>query len=828
MNNGIANVSLPLPFDRLFTYTIPPELREDALPGARVLVPFGKKHKIGYIIELPQTTQLTRLKPILDILDPKPVFTPDMLQLCKWIAEYYIAPLGEVLRSATPAGMIGESKRIISLRQEPSFNLIEDWRKRSPRKAAIIHTLQEHGELSINQLQKLTRFENIYSALNELERENYIDIRDQLPRTSIKPRFESYVGLNTTGRKREDIEGERSRLDKRAKKQIAVLEELLKRDTADPIPEKELLRTTGASRSVLKTLTDRELIAIEKREVSRETIEIVAPPEPLTLTGHQEDVVGKLKEALDAEAPHTFLLHGITGSGKTQVYIEAIYQVLSQKKTAIVLVPEISLTPQIVQRFRGHFRENVVVFHSRLSEGERYDAWRRARDGKASIAIGPRSAIFAPLENVGLIIVDEEHEASYKQYDSSPRYNARDVAIMRAHFNKAVVVLGSATPSLESYHNALGNKYTLLELPERVNTYPLPKVHVIDMRAEREAIRTEQPGTKTAIARLLREHIRERMKRHEGIILLQNRRGFSPFLECLDCGFIEECNECSVTMTFHKVKKHLRCHYCGAVRPAPDVCPKCNGIRLAHQGYGTQRVEEELQQLFPDARIARMDLDSTTRRGSHARILTRFARGEFDILLGTQMVAKGLDFERVTLVGVISADTQLLFPDFRAGERTFQMLTQVAGRSGRSTIEGEVIIQTNHPDHYSIRYATRHDFKAFYEEEIGKREQTAWPPVTRIALIEARSLTEAAASKTLEEIMKKLPAVVPPGFILLGPVPATLAKVKNQFRYHSIVKVAKQSDPSGKVLRESIKKSLPGKLPKNTRLIIDIDPYGVL
>ncbi len=828
METSLANVSMPLPFDRLFTYSIPEELADTAVPGARVMVPFGKKYKIGYIVECPESTTLTALKPIKDVLDPKPVLTEDMLKLCRWIAEYYMAPLGEVLRSATPAGLIGESKRTVRLEKEPPRNLVEEWQKKAPRKAAIIHNLQERKVLSIAQLQKLSRFENIYSTINELVKDKYVSIFDTLPRTQIKPKTETYISLNTRDQSIDDIRSYLDNLDGRAKKQSAVMEILLHKYKDTSITEKELLQKASASKSVVQTLAERGLIILEKRTVSREEFETGEPPDELELTFHQRAALNMIYNALDAGKHQTLLLHGITGSGKTQVYIEAIHHARKAGKRAIVLVPEISLTPQIVSRFRGHFKDDVVVFHSRLSEGERYDGWKRARDGKASIAIGPRSAIFAPLEDLGLVIVDEEHEASYKQFDSTPRYNARDVAIMRAHFTNAVVLLGSATPSLESYNNALANKYRLIELPERINTFPLPKVDIVNMREERKEIREENPGTSTSVSRLLRDHIRQRLNKNEGVILLQNRRGFSPYLECLDCAHIEECSDCSVTMTYHKYKKHLRCHYCGKIRRSPDMCPKCRGIRLVYQGFGTQRVEEELRALFPEGRIARMDLDSTTRKGAHNKILTKFGRGSYDILLGTQMVGKGLDFDRVTLVGVISADTQLLLPDFRSSERTFQMLTQVAGRAGRSAVEGEVIIQTNYPDHYSIKHATTHDFKSFFEEEMSKRTETQWPPVTRLALIEARSENEIAASTALETIHTKLAKSVPENFIVLGPSPAALARVKNFFRFHIIIKASRQTDPAGKLLRESIRKSIPQKIPADTKLIIDIDPYGVL
>ncbi|HYG69777.1 MAG TPA: primosomal protein N', partial [Anaeromyxobacteraceae bacterium] len=413
----------------------------------------------------------------------------------------------------------------------------------------------------------------------------------------------------------------------------------------------------------------------------------------------QAAALGEIEGALAAGRPRTFLLHGVTGSGKTEVYIRAIRAALAQGKTALVLVPEIALTPQTVRRFRAHFGDRVAVLHSRMSDGERYDAWRAIRDGRYPIVIGPRSAVFAPLENLGLVVVDEEHEASYKQFDPAPRYHARDVAVMRAHRAGAVCVLGSATPSLESLANAKAAKYRLLKMPERVpvrgkQPAPLPPVRVVDLAREKEVRRL-----KGALSHDLRNAIRARLDRREQVILLQNRRGYAPVLTCDDCGFTPHCRDCAVSLTVHKPRRQLRCHYCGWTERQPDACPKCGSGALALLGAGTQRVEEELAEAFPEARVLRMDLDTTARRGAHRRLLDAFGSGEADVLLGTQMVAKGLDFPRVTLVGVVNADTGMLLPDFRAAERTFQLLAQVAGRAGRRDLPGEVILQTRNPGH---------------------------------------------------------------------------------------------------------------------------------
>jgi primosomal protein N' (replication factor Y) len=488
-----------------------------------------------------------------------------------------------------------------------------------------------------------------------------------------------------------------------------------------------------------------------------------------------------------------------------------------------------------------------------MSIGERYDAWRRTKEGAYSIVIGPRSAVFAPLKNLGLLIVDEEHEPSYKQFDQTPRYHARDVAIMRGAQNKAVVVLGSATPSLESYTNALSGKHDLLELPERVDNAQLPAVMIVDMTAERrrklDAFREERLAEFKAdrekarrekrkfdfgsISDLLKEHIADRLGRKEGIILLQNRRGFSPFVECPDCGHVEMCDNCNITLTFHQTHNHLRCHYCGLVRPAPDTCPKCQSADISYRGVGTQRVEEELAGMFPDAVTLRMDMDTTSERGAHDRILRTFSEGEADILLGTQMVAKGLDFSRVTLVGVISADTQMLLPDFRSSERTFQLLTQVAGRAGRSALTGEVIIQTYQPRHETLVHVLGHDYASFYRQELASREELSYPPFSRIALIEFKGASEGEVIQHAEAFAKLL-RERRQGLDVLGPAAAAISRLKGSYRWHVVVKGIRRVDPSGRrlhrLLKESVAAFLRTSLGRNgsVKMILDVDPQGMM
>jgi primosomal protein N' (replication factor Y) len=618
----------------------------------------------------------------------------------------------------------------------------------------------------------------------------------------------------------------------------------LKEQDAAEISVSELLKRSGATTKTLREFVASGVLKIERREVNRaQDFGTEEQTLGLQLNDNQRAVLDEFTKAIDAGSTRTFLLHGVTGSGKTQVYIEAIRHCLNQGKTAIVLVPEISLTPQIVRRFKSHFADSVAVVHSRMSAGERHDVWRLARQGNYKIVIGPRSAVFAPLSNLGLIVVDEEHEASYKQFDSVPRYNARDVAIVRATRTGAVVVLGSATPSAESYHNAVTGKYTLLEMPHRIDAVPMPTIDIVDMMEERrrayEQMKMSLPEEERRVLRnfkqspvsaILREKIEQRLQKREGIILLQNRRGFAPFVECPDCGYTEMCDRCSITLTYHMAKKHLRCHYCGLVRAPRAQCPQCGGFNIQLRGVGTQRVEEELARLFPAARILRMDLDTTSRKGAHDRLLKKFGSGEADILLGTQMVAKGLDFPRVTLVGVISADTQMLLPDFRSSERTFQLLTQVAGRAGRSSLLGEVIIQTHQPGHHALRHVIDHDVKKFYEEELEERRALMYPPFSRIALIETRGTNEASVQKHSEKFGHLLKAS-DGQLTILGPAPAVIAKINNQYRWHILLKSPKTVDPSGALLRATLRKALAayGRFSnRSVRLTIDVDPVGLM
>jgi len=848
LNQFFIDIALPVPVDRTFTYIVSPELQPLVIPGKRALVPFGKKHLTGVIVGLPATTNNRGLKPVTDILDAKPTFSPEMLLLTKWISEYYFTPWGEVLKAATPQGLSQESKMIVRLILQDIKAVLQATKNSAPQRHAIIHALAGGKSLTFTQIKQKLHAKSIHAVLNEMQQRGWISITEEIGKAKAKPKIERFASLTALGLK---AVMDRTSVSSFPSKQLSILEEL-KNETSSEINAVEInsfLKRHHGSLSSVKTLVKKGLVNISKHEVFRRSeYDPIEPPPKIALNANQQHALNEIINATTAGSFKAFLLHGITGSGKTQVYIEAIRNVIANGKTAIVLVPEISLTPQTVRRFKAHFGNNVAVMHSQMSIGERYDAWRMAHQGKVKIIIGARSAIFAPLENIGLIVIDEEHDSSYKQYDAAPRYNARDVALVRASQIKSVVVLGSATPSAESYANTINEKYMLLELPHRVDTARLPTIDIIDMAEERRRIYEElkkeieisaKPFPRrlpdSSISYLLKTQIAGRLERKEGIILLQNRRGFSHVMECYECGYVEKCGNCEVSLTFHSTKKHLRCHYCGFVKKPPPVCPKCRSTELRMHVFGTQQVQQELQELFPKAVILRMDRDTTSSKGAHNKILKQFESGEADILLGTQMVAKGLDFPRVTLVGVISADTQMLLPDFRASEGTFQLLTQVAGRAGRSNLAGEVVIQTLQPAHYSLKHVLLHDFRGFYQEELEYRRELNYPPFSRIVLVEFSGEKENEVQHHAKKFTDFLTDHNKQNrFIILGPADAAIPKIRNVYRKHIVVKDLKNSDPSGLFLRSALLKAKAQYeasslvIHKKIRMIIDVDPQGMM
>lgn len=837
---AFVNVALPVPLFKTFTYSVPEEHRELSLRGMRVTVPFGKRTVTGVVVDEAEETELEKVRPIADLLDREPLFTPEMLRFAQWLSSYYVSPLGETLRAMLPQGMTPESTQRVALAHSDVIGYIADLRRTAPRQAAILRALADHPNgLTINFLQKKIGADNLHTQLASLEARGLV-VRSVKHGKGSGPK--SVKGVRIAPELLVDEDRLRElfdKLDRSAPKQAALMSLLYteaERHGNHFFYAAEMLTRAKAPSSALKALEERGAIETREVEVSRE--EVLAEEDadaprttemrpPIVPNPDQQAAIDTLIAAVDAGAFRTFLLHGVTGSGKTQVYIEAIRHAVVSGKKAIMLVPEIALTLQLVERFTDAFGDRVVVLHSRMSDGERYDGWRRAASGGCDVVIGARSALFAPLRNVGIVVVDEEHESSYKQYDAQPRYNARDAAIVRAQISGAVAVLGSATPSIESYYNAERGKYSLLRLPERVDNAKEPSMLVVDTTEARN--KKLMRGSLTV--RLITD-IRDRLARNEGVILFLNRRGFATRLECTTCAHSPMCPNCAVTLTYHKRRDELCCHYCGYSRRAEKQCSVCGSFELRQPGVGTEKVEEDLTSHIPEAKVVRMDLDTTARKGSHKKILASFASGEVDILLGTQMVAKGLDFSRVSLVGVISADTQLLLPDFRASERTFQLLTQVAGRAGRrNAVEGEVVIQTAHPNHPAIQASFSKDYLMMYQDELRMRQELRYPPFARFIVIEFRSADQAEAEKHAKIFRHMLPNEHV-AMEVLGPTSALIWKLRNLYRYQIVIKNIRATDPGGKVFGRIFSRVYETYQEKHARptvqIIVDIDAQGMV
>ncbi len=810
-----ARVALPLPVDRLYTYRIPGDIQDMIFAGSGVVVPFGRRMLTGVVTARAEEADLAGIEPkdIVDFIDIEPVLTEEQLRLSHWIANYYVCSWGEAIRAALPPGIDSVSEDRIARRGVPEPGKLHD------RHAELLRHVPERGHISLKSLKRIVP-DVSRARLRELESMGLIDVETVLRGPLTRERRNRYVRLKTSA-------PEDSPRGGRQRTVLKVLKEALE-NGLDDISQRTLLQNSGATSSTLRRLVELDYIEIESRVVDRSTEGMAEPeiPRPIELHESQRDALLAIERSVEAARYETFLLHGVTGSGKTEVYIEAMKRVRANGRSGIILVPEIALTPQTVRRFRSHFGDDIAVLHSRMSAGERYDAWRGIRSGKYPIVIGPRSAVLAPVSSLGLIVVDEEHETSYKQHDPAPRYHARDVAIFRARENNAVCVLGSATPSLESIANARRGKYSMLMMPERVpvaeGSAVLPSVRIVDMRNKRR-----QNGNAGIISEPLRQAIKRRLSDGQQIILLQNRRGFAPVVMCQTCGWTPECRDCSVSMTYHKAKKHLRCHYCGRTERLPETCRSCWAGSLRQLGVGTQRVEEEIRKFFPQVRVARMDLDTTSGKNAHHDILGSFGRGDADILLGTQMVAKGLDFENVTLVGVIDADSGLFMPDIRAEEKSFQLLTQVAGRAGRADLPGEVILQTRNPGHRVIQYAVRHDYGAFARDALPEREALGYPPSGRIIAV----MFSGPGERELFSIAERFRVEYGKSGgdnPLLGPAPSFIGRMRKQFRAQCVVKIAPGHSHrrARRVLRKVIGEF--GTLPRGYRLSVDVDPVGIL
>ena len=800
-----AEVAVPVAVHGTFTYAIPPELRDAVRLGSRVEVPFGAKRNTGFVVGLLDAApEGSKIKPIHAVLDDdEPALLPEIIELCRWAAEYYIAPLGEMLRVALPANMSARGKRELSLVADESMIA-----------AAISSEQVLDADLPlVNELRR--RPLPFATALEASSRSSIERLRD--------------AGLITIGDRVTDAKG--VRYDR-----FVILESVpagltpKQQQAVDVLSARGVemsvraMENAGVSAAVLSALAKKNIVRIERR-ARRHTLDaFLAGLDPASVgeirhSLEQTAAIETIRKSLGTFAP--FLLEGVTGSGKTEIYIELMRDAVRRGEQALLLVPEISLTPVFASRLKERFGERIAILHSSLSASERFDQWWRARRGEVDVAIGPRSALFTPFQRLGLLVVDEEGDAAYKQ-DETPRYNARDLAVVRAQFRNIPVVLGSATPSLESRENAARGKYTLLRMTSRVEARPLPEADVIDIRKERAE--KEDKGF-VIFSSPLKDQLKETFTAGEQAIILINRRGYAPYLLCRECGHEFRCRDCSVTLTVHRRAGMLICHYCGLRKPIPALCPLCNGEVLQPIGFGTEKVEERFRRDFPEITVDVLDRDSTRKKGELVRILDRFRRKETQALIGTQMLSKGHHFPSVTLTAVLNADSILGYPDFRSAEKTFYLLTQVAGRSGRGELRGKVLIQTAFPTHYAIQHALRHDYESFYKAEIEFRKMFHYPPVTSMIAILFRGeqlsdVDRAAldAGRRLEESIRPLT-----GTRIQGPAPAPMSRIKGVYRYQILLR-----SPHRTALRKAVESVMVGKKWKGVEVAVDVDPINIL
>lgn len=736
----IARIVVEWAVGKEFDYIIPERLRGHVHIGSHVIVPFGHTEARGYVVGLLERSEIEKLKEIQDLVSRKPLIEPRLVEMARWMADYYLSPVEKAVSAVLPSAVrrkdAGFKERLTVSPTEAALQemVVEQLRKRAPKQARLLDVL-------------LTG----------------------------KQRFLSH-----------------------------------------------LAREAGVTLQTIRALEKRGFVQIGRAAVRRDPWQdhVIVRTEPLKLMPQQAEALKLIKQSVDTLDPRVVLLFGVTGSGKTEVYLQAIQHVLDKGKGAIVLVPEISLTPQTVERFRGRFGETIAVLHSSLGTGERHDEWHRVHDGHARIVIGARSAVFAPVRNLGLIVVDEEHEPTYKQ-EETPRYHGRDMAVLRGRMEKCAVVLGSATPSLESFQNARTGKYAMARLPERVDCRRMPVVQIVDMRIE-----AEREGRPTVFSRPLVEAMQQRLDRGEQVMLFLNRRGYATSLICPRCGYVARCDHCSVALTYHRRTQDLVCHICGARYPVPSRCPneECGDPSFRMAGFGTQRLEAALARIFPHARVARMDSDSTTAKDSHRRILGEFRSGHINILVGTQMIAKGLHFPNVTLVGVVFADLSLHMPDFRAAERTFQLLTQVAGRAGRGDVLGTVIVQTYTPYHPAIQAARRLDYDSFFDQEIEFRRELGYPPFVHLVCVTLQGVSEDRVKFFGAKLVEKLRGRLDKRVLMAGPTPAPIARAKGRYRYQIILR-----GPMTRLITTPLREILNDfKFPKDVTCAVDVDAYSLM
>lgn len=818
----LIQVILPLPIQEKFTYEVPADVQDSIGMGTRVLVQFGrKKYYTGIVAGLDQRPpQAYEVKKIMAVLDPHPALRYPQLKFWEWISEYYLCSVGEVMKAAIPTGLKLESESIVTL--NPDFDS-EDGVSLTERQSLIVAALQHSGKDSLAGLEKTLGFRNIAPHINALLASGVVRIDEKIVE-KYRPKTVAKVRLLC---ERDDDERLNSFFDmtSRSRQQQAVLLAYLdlskftqRGGVPQPVEREALLKASGVSPAVLKAVADKGILEIFKEKINRFDSRDEGALKEVVLTPLQNDAVNSIRESFKDHA--ITLLHGVTGSGKTEIYCRLIQEVLAQGSQVLYLVPEISLTTQLTDRLKKVFGSRLLIYHSKFSDSERVDIWNRLlHSNEPMVVLGVRSSVFLPFARLGLIVVDEEHEASYKQYDPAPRYNARDAATVLASMHGAKTLFGSATPSIETYWKAENGKYGLVTITERYEGARLPDVEVIDMKLMRK-----QKSVKGIVSTPLRKMTREALDGGWQAIMFQNRRGFAPVVVCQTCGWSPKCGNCDVSMVFHKGSQLLRCHYCGATKSLPGVCPACGENSLEKYGYGTERIAEEIQEEFPDCKVARMDLDTTRNKQAYQDLIEDFAAHRTDILVGTQMVSKGLDFEKVKIVGVLNADTLLNFPDFRSTERAFNMLEQVAGRAGRRQELGKVLIQTTKTDERVLEHVRNHDYMSHYREELANRQRYGYPPFTKIVNVFVRNKDAATCDAAAVMLTMALRQVFGPR--VLGPEKPFVSRVNTWYLQQIMLKVESQASMKKvKALLRQVYESL-AQAPqiKSSQIHYDVDP----
>ncbi len=800
------DVAVILPVFGDFTYGVPLDLSDRIFEGCRVLVPFGHRRVTGYVLKVLDQSDTDEVKPVLDVLDDSPLFPREMIPFFRWIADYYLYPIGQVIKTALPTGLSTYEYTQVAITDSGQAARLDP---ATPEPVRMMLNQLQAGPIRRHLLESPGKQQSPAAVLKKMKTNGWIAIQQQLVSGRTRSKTERVVRL---------IQTDVTPMTAPREKIIVALA-----DQGD-LPLSDLKQIVSTAAAIVRGLVKAGSVEVYERPVYRDPFgDAVRPDQPPTLTGDQQTVLNEVTGTL-GKGFKTFLLAGVTGSGKTEVYLTLAQQVLQKGGQVLVLVPEIALISQAERRFRARFGDQVAVLHSSLSSGERFDQWRRIVDAKTPIVIGARSAIFAPLTRIGIIIVDEEHDTAFKQ-ESGLRYNARDLAVVRARFSGAVALLGSATPSVQTFHNTETGKFTRLVLPRRIKKRPMPSVSVYDLR-QTKGLR----GPSRIISQPLHRAMRETLSQGKQVLLFLNRRGFAGHSVCLACGEPVRCRHCDITLTFHQAQHAYKCHYCGFSRPETIKCGVCGSSTIRALGIGTEKVEALTQKLFPTARVRRMDRDTTTRKGSIKRMLKQVRDGDIDILIGTQMVAKGHDFPNITLVGIICADLSLDFPDFRAGERTFQLLAQVAGRAGRGDCPGRVILQTYNPTHFTIQAAKDQDYRRFYQREISFRKTLKYPPFAYLVQLRISGRNPAKTRERAQNIgeagydLKGKHARFSTAITILGPIEAPLSKISGRYRWQIFIKGTSAGVLHRFVRQLAVIPALRFNDPA-IRVAIDVDPY---